>query len=95
MARPVSIVRAPDAPHFVVYLEDQVLGRFGSLDSAFEVAHAAGAEISDNERSCVESWLLGAQVAVGEAGPPWLREVVSLGSRGDPAWSHVRSKMIH
>jgi hypothetical protein len=45
MACRVSIIRAQDAPPFVVYSEDQEVGRFGSLGAAFEAAQAAGGEI--------------------------------------------------
>ena len=61
MARRVSIIRAQDAPPFVVYSEDQVVGRFGSLGAAFEAAQAAAGEINVDERSWVVRWLLGAR----------------------------------
>ena len=75
----VSIIRGQDAPHFVVHSEDQEIGRFGSLGAAFEAAHAAGGEISDDERRWLENWLLGGRRQVSEPGPLWLREVVSPG----------------
>jgi hypothetical protein len=77
MVRRVSIVRAHDAPHFVVHSEDQEIGRFGSLGAAFEAAHAAGGEFSDDERRWLEHWLLEGQCELCEPGPPWLKEVVS------------------
>jgi len=71
MAHRVSIIRAQDAPPFVVYSEDQVVGRFGSLGAAFEAAQAAAGEINQaaageinvDERSWVVRWLLGARRA--------------------------------
>ena len=97
MARPVSIIRAQDAPHFVVHSEDQEIGRFGSLGAAFEAAHAAGGEISDDERRWLENWLLGGRCEVCEPGPPWLREVVSPGpgiGRALPALRLTRTPFI-
>ena len=79
MTRRVFIVRAKDAPRFVVHSEGQEVGRFGSLAAAFEAAHAAGGAISDEERRAVELWLLGGQREVGQPNHSWLREVVSLG----------------
>ncbi len=79
MARRVSIVRAQEAPHYVVHSEDQEIGRFGSLGAAFEAAGAAGAEIGDDERRRLEHWLSGRRGDVSEPAPPWLREVVSPG----------------
>ena len=79
MAHRVSIVPAQDAPHFLVHSEDQEIGRFGSLDAAFEAAQAAGAVIRDDERRALELWLLGGRPEVGGPGPSWLREVVPPG----------------
>ena len=70
MAHPVSIIRAQDAPQFVVHSGDQEIGRFGSLGAAFEAAQAAGGEISDDERRWLENWLLGGRCEVCEPGPP-------------------------
>ncbi len=77
----VSIVRAQGAPHFVVYSEDQEIGRFGLLGAAFEAAYAAGGEIKNDERRWLEHWLLGGRCEGCEPGPQWLREVVSPGQR--------------
>jgi hypothetical protein len=73
MACRVSIIRAQDAPPFVVYWEDQEVGRFGSLRAAFEAAQAAGGEINDDERSWLERWLLAHREAC-EPGPAWLEK---------------------
>ncbi len=69
MASRVSIVRAQDAPHFVVHSEDQEIGRFSSLGAACEAACAAGAEISDGERRWLEHWLSGERCEACEPGP--------------------------
>ena len=79
MAHRVSIVPAQDAPRFVVHSEDQEIGRFGSLDAAFEAAQAAGAVIRDDERRALKLWLLGGAPTSMDPDPSWLREVVSPG----------------
>lgn len=67
MARRVSIVRAQDAPNFIVHSEE--LSRFGSLGAAFEAAYAAGGEIRDAARHWLENWRLGGRCEVCELGP--------------------------
>jgi hypothetical protein len=99
MASRVSIVRAQDAPPFVVYSEDQEVGRFGSLGAAFEAAQAAGGEINDDERSCLERWLLGAHREACEPGPAWLeksfRRVHEASPMRNVGQSRVRAETRH